>query len=63
MEINSDFYEPSEEEYNHTLYGERALWSCLNKNTGFTTHINGALANVLKKYPNDYELKLLQPQG
>lgn len=41
------------------MYGENATWMCRNKHTQFRVKINGALAEILKKYPNDYALKLL----
>lgn len=42
------------------LYSERAVWLCKNRKTGFKTRISGALAQILKKYPEDYYLKLLK---
>jgi hypothetical protein len=41
------------------LYSEYAVWLCENRQTRFKTRINGALAQILKKYPNDYRLRLL----
>ncbi|HEY9685478.1 MAG TPA: hypothetical protein V6C52_00735 [Coleofasciculaceae cyanobacterium] len=41
------------------LYSEYAVWLCENRQTRFKTRINGALAEILKKYPNDYRLRLL----
>ena len=42
-----------------TLYSEHAVWLCENRKTRFKTRINGALAEILKKYPDDYRLRLL----
>ncbi len=41
------------------LYSELAVWLCENRKTRFKTRIQGTLAQVLKKYPNDYKLRLL----
>jgi len=41
------------------IYSEAAVWLCKNKKTGYKTRIHGALAQILKKYPNDYKLRLL----
>jgi hypothetical protein len=45
---------------NTDAYSEQAVWLCKNRLTGFKTRINGALAQILKKYPNDYKLKFLK---
>lgn len=45
------------------VYSEQALWLCANRQTGFKTRIHGALAQILKKYPQDYRLKLLSTPG
>lgn len=44
------------------IYAESVVWQCTNLNSGLTSNINGVLAQVLKKYPKDYELQLLEPQ-
>ncbi len=44
------------------LYGEQALWQCKNLSSGIRHHINGALAQILKRYPTDYELTFLSPR-
>lgn len=41
------------------IYSETAVWLCENRKTHFKTRIHGALAQILKKYPADYRLKLL----
>jgi hypothetical protein len=41
------------------MYTEAAVWLCENRMTRFKTRINGALAQILKKYPEDYKLRLL----
>lgn len=41
------------------IYSESAIWLCENRKTHFRTRIHGALAQILKKYPGDYRLKLL----
>jgi len=41
------------------IYSETAVWLCENRKTRFWTRIHGALAQILKKYPADYRLKLL----
>jgi len=41
------------------IYSEEAVWLCENRKTHFKTRIHGALAQILKKYPADYRLKLL----
>ncbi len=41
------------------IYSETAVWLCENRKTRFRTRIHGALAQILKKYPADYRLKLL----
>lgn len=41
------------------IYSEEAVWLCKNKKTGYKTRIHGALAQILKKYPADYKLRLL----
>jgi hypothetical protein len=41
------------------VYSETAVWLCKNKKTGYKTRIHGALAQILKKYPHDYKLRLL----
>ena len=43
-----------------SLYSEQAIWLCKNRKTGFKTRISGVLAQVLRKYPQDYRLKLLK---
>jgi hypothetical protein len=48
---------------NNIAYSEQAIWLCKNRLTGFKTRINGALAQILKKYPNDYRLKFLKMRG
>jgi hypothetical protein len=45
------------------IYSEQALWLCENRKTRFKTKIHGALAQILKKYPGDYRLKLLKIKG
>lgn len=45
------------------IYSEQALWLCENRKTKFKTRIHGALAQILKKYPADYRLKLLSVKG
>lgn len=40
-------------------YSEHAVWLCENRKTQYKTRINGALAEILKKYPEDYCLRLL----
>lgn len=45
------------------IYAEQTLWNCHNLKTGLRTHINGVLAQVLKKYPQDYALELLRVEG
>ncbi|WP_373531904.1 hypothetical protein [Vampirovibrio sp.] len=45
------------------IYSEQALWLCENPKTRFKTKIHGALAQILKKYPGDYRLKLLKIKG
>jgi hypothetical protein len=42
------------------IYSEDSVWMCTNRKSGFRTRINGALAEILKKYPQDYRLKLLK---
>jgi hypothetical protein len=42
------------------IYSESAVWLCENRKTRFKTRIHGALAQILKQYPNDYKLKLLK---
>ncbi|HEY9745590.1 MAG TPA: hypothetical protein V6C99_05180 [Oculatellaceae cyanobacterium] len=44
-------------------YGENAVWLCKNRKTGYKTRISGVLAQILKKYPKDYKLKLLKMKG
>lgn len=41
------------------IYSEEAVWLCENLKTNYKTRIHGALAQILKKYPNDYRLRLL----
>lgn len=41
------------------IYSESAVWLCENRKTRFKTRIHGALAQILKKYPADYRLRLL----
>ena len=45
------------------IYSEQAVWLCRNLALGHTTRINGVLAQVLKKYPAAYHLRLLAPEG
>lgn len=45
------------------IYSEQALWLCENRKTRFKTKIHGALAQILKKYPGEYRLKLLKIKG
>lgn len=45
------------------IYSEAALWECDNLLNGHSTRINGALAQVLKKYPDAYRLRLVSPEG
>ena len=45
------------------VYSEVALWECENLKTGFSTRINGVLAQVLKKYPNEYTLTFVSSEG
>jgi hypothetical protein len=40
-------------------YHEDAVWRCLSRLTGEWSTIGGGLAQVLTKYPWDYELKLI----
>lgn len=56
---------PDEQPQNHTtdIYSEESLWLCENRKTKFKTRIHGALAQILKKYPADYRLKLLNCPG
>jgi hypothetical protein len=42
------------------IYSEHAIWLCENAKTGFQTRINGVLAQILQKYPDDYHLKPLK---
>jgi hypothetical protein len=44
------------------IYAEVAVWLCTNLRTGYKTRIHGALAQILKKYPEDYRLSLLSTQ-
>ena len=41
------------------IYAETAVWLCTNLKTGYKTRIHGSLAQILKKYPEDYKLSLL----
>ena len=41
------------------LYSEESVWLCENRKTQYKTRIHGALAQILKKYPQDYRLRLL----
>lgn len=41
------------------IYSENAVWLCENKQTRFKTRVNGPLAEILKKYSDDYKLRLL----
>jgi hypothetical protein len=41
------------------IYSEEAVWLCENLKTNYKTRIHGALAQILKKYPQDYNLRLL----
>ena len=45
------------------IYAEQALWRCLNRQSGLEARINGALAQVLKNYPEDYELTFLSTEA
>lgn len=40
-------------------YHEDSVWECLTVSTGQHHRIGGALAQVLEKYPSDFELKLI----
>lgn len=44
-------------------YGETAVWDCLNCKSGVSHRINGVLAQILKHYPEDYELTFVSPEG
>ena len=55
--------EPQERPVTRDIYSEQALWLCENRKTKFKTRIHGALAQILKKYPADYRLKLLGVKG
>lgn len=45
------------------IYQETALWQCESLNTGLSTRINGVLAQVLKKYPQEYKLTFVSSKG
>jgi hypothetical protein len=60
MQEKFNFEGGSEKSLNSGIYSEQAIWLCKNRQTGFHTKINGALAQVLKKYPKDYRLKFLK---
>lgn len=45
------------------VYSERAVWLCTNRKTFYKTRIHGALAEILKKYPQEYKLKFLYLEG
>ncbi len=49
------------ENHEHDIYGEDSLWECENLKSGVIHHINGALAQVLKHYPEDYTLTFITP--
>ena len=44
-------------------YAESALWKCTNLITGYSTRINGVLASILRKYPDDYKLEFISHEG
>ena len=44
------------------FFSEMATWLCENRKTGFRTRIQGTLAYILTKYPDDYKLRLLSIQ-
>ncbi len=54
---------PAQSDITPEIYTEQALWQCKNLQTGLKTRINGALAQVLKKYPADYQLVFIAAEG
>jgi len=38
-------------------FANEAVWLCINRHNNYRTKVNGALAQILLKYPNDYELR------
>jgi len=71
---NAPEAEPDSESFIHTphatptgpwqdIYAQNALWQCLNIKTQSVHQINGVLAQVLKRYPDDYDLTFLSPKG
>lgn len=45
------------------IYDQNALWQCRQTASGCTHTIGGALAQILKHYPEEYELTFLAPEG
>jgi hypothetical protein len=52
--------QPEPKKRGSNVFSETAVWLCENRKTRFKTRINGALAEILKKYPDDYKLRLLK---
>ncbi|MBK8191069.1 MAG: hypothetical protein IPK79_11545 [Vampirovibrionales bacterium] len=47
----------------YNIYDSCAQWQCRQNKTGQTDIIGGALAQILKQYPHEYELTFLSPEG
>lgn len=52
-------HQSKEQKPRQDIYSEESVWLCENRKTLYKTRIHGALAQILKKYPNDYKLRLL----
>jgi len=44
-------------------YSDEAVWLLINRQSGYRTRIHGGLAAILEKYPEDYQLRLLNIRG
>jgi hypothetical protein len=52
---------PQTDEY--SIYGENALWHCHPIWLTESFPINGALAQILKRFPAEYHLEFISPTG